>query len=123
MKKIFGTLAMALCLAVMVSCGGGKSGGSPIEVAGQIELTFNNEAAPAIQKNDAEMFLKAVEKYFAAKNNAEKFDPEDIDPEIMQEYDHLVEVNAGILNSGYRQFRYDFDDAQRERFHKATGMR
>ena len=45
MKKIFGTLAMALCLTAMVSCGGSDNGGGGDVVAKAKEYTAKIDAA------------------------------------------------------------------------------
>ena len=131
MKKIFAKLAMALCLTAMVSCGGSDNGGSgsgsmsPQQAAQktmEIETTYNHELAKAMQASDAELFVKAVEKYYAAQNKVQNFDENSIEPALKQDLDNIVRANGTMFGSAQRQFYRELNDQQKERFHKATGI-
>ena len=132
MKKIFAKLAMALCLTAMVSCGGSDNSGgamSPQQAAQkvmEIEAAYNQGLMQAMQADDAELFVKAVEKYNAAANElapkVQNLDENKVDPELKQDVERISRANASMFESAQRQFYSDLDDQQKERFHKAMGI-
>ena len=132
MKKIFAKLAMALCLTAMVSCGGSDNGGgamSPQQAAQkvmEIEAAYNQGLMQAMQADDAELFVKAVEKYNAAANElapkVQNLDENKVDPELKQDVERISSANASMFESAQRQFYSDLDDQQKERFNKAMGI-
>jgi hypothetical protein len=62
MKKIFGTLAMALCLTAMVSCGGSdKKGGVDVVAQAKEKVAELNKLAAG---TDTEAWEKASKEYW-----------------------------------------------------------
>ena len=59
MKKIFGTLAMALCLTAMVSCGGDKK----VDVAAKAK-DYQKKIEAASEKGDYEKAEKIANEYY-----------------------------------------------------------
>ena len=119
MKKIFGTLAIALCLAAMVSCGGGdkqkKEQENTDPVKAQVEYFVNKAEKIAeddyaaqeawftelggyvegLSEADQEKFAEYFEKMMAAESE---------DPEIIEEYaDDVYEQAEEYAGDVYEQ--------------------
>lgn len=123
MKKLF--LAL-MAVVVMASCGGSDNGGgsgmSPQQAAQkimEIETTYNHELIQAMQGNDAELFVKAVEKYEAAskdlKSKVQNLDLNSVAPEVKQDIENISRSNKSNFELALRQFVYELSDQQKER--------
>ena len=122
MKKLF--LAL-MAVVVMASCGGSDNsgGGMSSQQAAQkvmeIESAYNHELVQALQANDAELFVKAVEKYEAAskdlKSKVQNLDLNSVAPEVKQDIENIARSNKSNFELALRQFVHELSDQQKER--------
>ena len=127
MKKL---LVALMAVFMFVSCGSSDEGGSgmsPNQVADEyygILNTYNNEVVAAMAARDAEMYVKAVEKYSAAMDKlaskAPNFDESKVDPKKAESIKKRLELNAQNDKNAKSMFSYELRDGELgERYKKA----
>ena len=122
-----------MAVFVCVSCGSSDEGGSgmsPNQAADEIyaiEVTYNKEVAAAIEARDAEMYVKALEKYVAAKEKlapkVKNLDQSKVDPKKAESIKKLQDSNEQNDKVAQSMF-YDeiYNGELSARFKKAIGI-
>ena len=72
MKKIFGTLAMALCLTAMVSCGGDKKGEDVVAKAKEYQQKLNHAAYEERDRGKAREIMAEYEAWIESLSEADQ---------------------------------------------------